>query len=306
MNKRTSRRRHPGKRRKQTAKSMFIRGFLQSFFIVAILLTAGIVGYQTTMKLWMVEEEPDLMAEEPESTPISITTPSIDEVSKNLIFCYDAETHVISKLILEVFHCERKQMTYITIPTSTQFTMSDVLYKKLIAVQPSIPQIIRLSTMTRYLDASVIFDYGVLMVEDMLGLEISYYTVLPVKLYQSVYEEKSIPDGISASSLLIGESEQQQETSVEAEVFTQKYLEYLETIESAEELSTYIEEVYASLQSNLALEEKMNYLESYCKTSEEDVSFTRIAGEDRNSGFVLDREKARQQLQQLGAMEMRD
>jgi hypothetical protein len=306
LNKRTSRKRHPGKRRKQTAKSMLIRGFLQSFFIVAILLIASVVGYQTTMKLWMVEEEQSRVVEEPEPTPVPITTPSIDEVSKNLIFCYDTETHAIRKLILEVFHCERKQMTYITIPTSTQFTMSDVLYKKLITVQPSIPQMIRLSAVTRYLDASVIYDYGVLLVEDMLGLKISYYTVMPVEVYQSIFEEQSIPDGINAKSLLTGESEQPEDGSIVAEVFTQKYLEFLDTIESAEELSTYMEEVYATLQSNLTLEEKMNYLESYGKTSMRNVSFTRLAGEVNNSGFVLDQGKSWQQLQQLGAMEIKD
>ncbi|MDF2908014.1 MAG: putative rane protein [Herbinix sp.] len=296
--------------RKRTAKSMFIRGFLQSFFIVSILMAAGAFGYQMTMKLWMIEPEEIEITEEPVPTPIPITSPTVDEVSKNLIFCYDSETHRINKLVLEIFHCENKQMTYITIPMSTQFTMSDILYKKLITVQPSVPQIFRLSTMTRYLDPEVVFDYGVLMIEDMLELDVSYYTVLPIELYQAVFEERSVPEGIRANNLQASTNKKESSTEkkdtteaklIVAEVFQQEYVPILEKIESVEELSTYIEDMYDKLQSNLTLREKMNYLESYSKTSLEDISFTRIAGNDRNSGFVVDERLVLEQLLSLDA-----
>jgi hypothetical protein len=297
---------------------MFIRGFLQSFFIVAILLAAGVFGYQMTMKLWMIEPEKKEVVVEADPTPIPITVPSVDEVSKNLIFCYDFETHIISKLVLEVFHCEKKQLTYVTLPMSTQFTMSDILYKKLITVQPSIPQIFRLSTMTRYLEASVVFDYGVLMVEDMLELDISYYTVIPVDLYQTIFEERSVPEGIIMEDLLSGsdkkvsgeknkdaagrnESEQTIDKRIVAEVFQKEYIKTLDQIISVEELSTYLEDMYDKVETNLSLREKMNYLESYSKTSLKDICFTRIAGNDRNSGFVVDEKRAMQQLVDLGA-----
>jgi hypothetical protein len=279
---------------------MFIRGFLQSFFIVAILLVAGIIGYQTTMKLWMPPPEQTEVAEKPKPTVVPITEPSVDDVSKNLIFCYDSESHIISKLILEVYHCERKQLTYITIPMSTQFTMTDVLYKKLIAVQPSIPQVIRLSNMIRYLDTSEIFDYGVLMIEDMLDLDISYYSVMPTEFYQSLFEERSIPDGISAAGLL-SEAEPPEVEMVVAEAFTEDCIKRLDTLKDKEEISNYIETLYEEMKSNLSIDGKMNYLESYAMTSMKDVSFTRIGGYDRNSGFTLDESKVQQQLQELGA-----
>ncbi len=300
MKNKASRTKKTGKKRKQTAKSMFIRGFIQSFFIVAILLTVGIIGYQATMKQWMTLPEKTEVAKKPEPTIVPITEPSIDDVSKNLIFCYDSENHIISKIILEVFHCERKQLTYITIPMSTQFTMTDILYKKLIAVQPSIPQMIRLSTMIRYLDSSVIFDYSVLMIEDMLDLDISYYSVMPTELYQSIFEERSIPDRMNAASHL-SEEEQPEAGMVVAEVFKEEYIELLDTMKSKEEISSYIEKLYEEMKSNLPIDGKMNYLESYSMTSMDDVSFTRIGGYDRNSGFAVDESKVQQQLQELGA-----
>ena len=314
MDKRTSRKRGQRHKRTQTAKRMFIRGFLQSFFIVAILLSAGILGYQTTMRLWWVAPKEVVMREEMAPTPVPITVASVDEVSKNLIFSYNPDTHIINSLILEVFHCERKQLTYITIPLSTQFTMSDILYKRLIAVQPSIPQVFRLSTMTRYLSTEQVFDYGVLLLEDMLNLDISYYTVLPIDLFQAVFEEKNIVDGITAVTILDGienpfDGEQQgnygdelmqEQQPVVAQVFTRAYMEEMEGIRSVMELSTYIETMYDDLVSNLSLREKMNYLESYSKTSWKDIRFTRIAGYDRNNGFAMDESRVLLQLQSLG------
>ena len=297
----------------QSAKRMFIRGFLQSFFIVAILLTTGILGYQTTMRLWWIDPGEVGMREVTVPTTMPVTVAKVDEVSKNLIFSYNSDTHIINKLILEVFHCERKQLTYITIPLSTQFTMSDILYKRLIAVQPSIPQVFRLSTMTRYLGSEQVFDYGVLLLEDMLNLDISYYTVLPVDLFQAVFEEQSIMDGMTAVHLLEGiadplTEEQQGNNEIDgmqgqqpivAEVFTKEYMEEMEAIHSVEELSTYIETIYDDLVSNLSVREKMNYLESYSKTSWNDIRFTRIAGYDRNNGFVMDENQVLRQLQRL-------
>lgn len=291
------------------------------------------------MKLWMIPEKEAVVEAQPEPTQEPISVPSVDEVSRNLIFCYDAETNIISKMVLEVFHCGRKQLTYITIPTETQFTMSDILYRQLIAVQPSIPQMLRLSAMTRYLDASVVFDYGELMAEDMLGLEISYYTVMPVELYQTIFEEKSISAGITAADILEGSydtsdkqaaqvAEDKQEGSpvaqdavpedkqvdspaeteqksnpVVAQVFTKDYIKTIDKLDSAEQISTYIEELYSTLQSNLPVVQKMNYLESYNKTSLADVSFTRLAGFDKNSGFVMDQALVQQQLQELGVFD---
>lgn len=303
--------------KKKSAKSIFIRGFLQSFFIVAILLTAGVVGYQSTMKLWMVEEQKPVVVRAPEPTPVPITTASVDDISKNLIFCYDSDTNTISKLVLEVFHCEKKQLTYITIPMNTQFTVSDQLYEKLILYQPSIPQMIRLSTITRYLEASVLFDCVTLMVEDLLGLPVSYYTVLPAQLYQTVFEEKRIISGTTAEELLSQKSVQKKDKAVsgkngasdpdqpeeflEAEVFTKEYLTFLGTLDHEEEIEAYIEEVYTAVTSNLSVFDKMNYLDSYSATSLNDVAFTRIAGEDKNSGFAVELSSAVRQLNELEA-----
>lgn len=302
------------KKQKHNIKSMFLKGLLQSFFIVVILLGAGVLGYNTTMKLWMTDEEAPEVTQAPESTPQPITTASVDDISKNLIYCYDGGK--ITGLVLEIFHCEKKQMTYITIPLDTQFTMSDTLYKKLIVVQPATPQIIRLSSITRYFEPDLVFDYGVLILEDMLKLKISYYTVVPQELYDTIFSEQEIAQkadqknvmdetgmaGNADNSNKLDVTKDAEDTAkVPAFVFTDDYRKFMEGIKTEEELKSYIEDIYPSLITNLSLQDKMNYLESYVNTQPINVTFERLPGKQLNSGFILDEIKTSERLSELTA-----
>ena len=298
----------------KSIKSMFIRGFLQSFFIVAILLAAGVAGYQLTIKRWTVQEQVQEVLQVPEPTKTPISEVRMDDISKNLIFCYDSDTNTIRRLVLEVFHREKKQLTYLTIPMNTQLVLSDTLYKELVLYQPAMPQMLRLSAVAGYLEDPVIFDCVVLMVEDLLELPISYYSVLPDALYGTIFEEKDILPDTTAKMLLSpqkpkqgksGDGKSGVETSgqtgevQEAEVFTGEYLKLLKTLDDEAELEAYMEELYQEMSSNLPLSDKMNYLDSYFGISMEDISFTRIAGENKNSGFAVDLIGAIRQLNKL-------
>jgi hypothetical protein len=306
------------KNTKNKAMKMFLRGFLQSFFIVAILLGIGVLSYQATMHFGKKPEEGVIVAyqEQPESTQISEA--SAEKVSKNLIYSYNEKTKEIEKLVLEIFHSEKKQLTYITIPVRTQFTMSDALYRKLVLVHPAMPQMITLFTMTRYLDKDTMFDYGVMMVEDLLGQDISYYTAIPNKIYNTIFEEQNITEEVTTADNqtennqaevnqtandALDESEEaamkEQGQAIQVEVFTEKYTDFLRTLETSEDVSTYLEELLSTVQSNLSLQDKLSYLESYCNTPYENISFDQIKGENNNSAFVIDLGLASQQLEEL-------
>ncbi len=313
----------PKRQKKKTAKSMLIKGFLQSFFIVTILLGAAAVGYQTTLKLWSVTEKEPVIVE-PTPTPEPITIPSVDEVSKNLIYCYDKEDHRISRLLLEVFNCQRKELAYLTIPLDTQLTMSDTLYRKLVVINPEMPQIIKLSSIAKYMDEKAIFDYGVVMTEELLGIDISYYTVIPDDIFTEIFEERVVPGGTSVADFLPEEERPEkerpeEEKPVEAQpsvtvteeaneeeiqsdptqVFAEQYIEKIRGLDTKVKIETYLEELYPKLTSNLPLQDKINYIESYSELTAEHVIFLRLAGEERNSGFTVDLLKASIQLQEL-------
>ncbi len=287
-----------------------MKGFLQSFFIVAILLSAAVVGYQITLKLWSVEvEEPRNVHMTP--TPEPITVPSVDDISKNLIYCYDEKDHRVSRMLLEVFNCQRKELAYITIPINTKLTMSDMLYRKLIVIKPEIPQIIKFSTITRYLDKKTVFDYGVLMAEELLDTDISYYTVIPEDLFTEIFEERVIPASISIADYfseeekpmptVTGTASEKELRPEPTQVFTSQFNENIKNLDTEAKIKAYLEELYSKLTSNLPWQDKVNYIECYSEISAEQVIFLRLAGKEQNSGFEIDPIRATRQLQELTA-----
>lgn len=294
------------KRKKQTAQRMFIKGFLQSFFIVAILLGAAAVGYQATMKFLSVEQEiPEVIELTP--TPEPIIVPRVEEVSKNLIYCYDKEDHRISRILLEVLNCRTEKLAYVTIPLDTKLVMSDTLYRKLAVIRPEIPQIIKFSSITKYLEGGNLFEYGVLMAEDLLGTDISYYTVISEDVFTEIFEERVVPTGSSMAGFLqkeetpseTGAADEMEIHSEPTQVFTRQYIEEIKELDTQAKIQDYMMELYPKLTSNLPLQDKINYIESYSELTAEKVIFLRLAGEERNSGFEVDPVQAAVQLQEL-------
>ena len=272
---------------------------LKYVIIILFLLTVGIFGYALTIYFFTDPDSDILVVNQIQQEQEPITKASIDDISKNLIYGYDKKTGEINHIVLEIFHCKKKQLTYITIPTRTQFTMSDTLYRKLVPDYPSIPQVIKLSAMSKYLDDDTRFDYGVLILEDLLGIDISYYTAIP----QEIFDEIFTMDEITRVKDTDAEDEKTEDDVnkevVQAAVFKASYKKKMEKLKTKEDLSNYLEELYSEITSNLSLHDKMNYLDSYCKTSISNVSFDLIRGDDRNSAFVMNTTLAEKQLAQL-------
>lgn len=280
---------------KKSAGKIFARGFIWSFIIIFAMLIVGVISYGIVMHVWNVPEpvQEELIPTR-QQEDASITEPVIEAISKNLIFHFDDETGEIKNMLLEIYHLEEKRMQFITIPIRTQFTMSDSLYRKLVLVDPTIPQVIRLSNITKYFDKDTVYDYGVLLAEDLLGVDISYYTAIPGSVYKSIFISKKFADEKrnTSTSEMIGN-----DGDLTYEVFSDDYVAFLKSMKTTEELSDYIEVIYPSLQSNLSLFGKMNYVEGYSKTSLTNVTFDLIQGINQNSAYVIDQALAKQQIE---------
>lgn len=265
-----------GDRVKNRTRGLFARKFIKSFVFVLVFFIVGGLSYKIVMSLWDVPEAQGISPiQSNEPNKEQITVPSIDDISKNLVFIVNSDTGDLKHLLLEIFHCEDKRMEYITIPIRTQISLSESLYQKLILVHPAIPQVMKLSAMTGYFDEDVIYDYSVLIIQEQLGIEISYYTVVPEDLYDTMFT--SIDNTYNA--------------------FSNDYKEFIRSIKSAEELSDYIEETYPKLISNISLFEKMNYFESYLQTPLNKVTFNLINGNDKNSAYYIDKTLAKKQIE---------
>lgn len=271
---------------KRNTGRYFLKIFIMSFFIVVLLLSAGVLSYKAVMHFWQPKED-STVAYQNETLPEKSSRVVIEEISKNLIICYDKSTKNITKIVLEILNSHSKQLTYVTVPVRTELTLSGSLYKKMIIDCPEVPQVLKLSTLSKYLVPDKAFEYEVLIIENLLGIKISYYTAIPSDTYDTIFTQKSVKKaGFDAVSM---------------EVFSKDFNSYLETLTSRDALAAYLEEIYASIDSSLALKDKKKYLDYYSEALPEHVSFELIEGYNQNSAYTIDMEDAAQQLSLLTA-----
>lgn len=274
------------------AGKLFLNGLFKSFIFITLLLLAGVLSYHALFRLFHIPEEVDKVSLSPTPEPESITTASIDDISKNLIYCVDDNGEVI-KFLLEVFNCAERKLSYFTIPAQTRITMSDNLYRELILVNPTVPQIMILSGITKHFPEGASYEYGALLIEELLDLKLSYYTVVPSDLYETVFvtEEAVRIAGAEPSSNQIAGGR-----AYPREVFSEEFLTKLHKIKTEDELKSYLEAGYESIISNLSFEGKLNYLDSYLKLTTGNIDFEVIAGENTNSAYVIDKSGAAEQI----------
>ncbi len=273
------------------AGKIFLNGLLKSFICIALVLGAAVLSYHFAFRLFHIPEDVEEVTAGFVTEQQRITTASLEDISKNLIFCVDDSGEVL-RLLLEVYPCAQKRMSYITIPVETRIMMSDTLYQKLILINPSVPQLMKLSGITKHFPEGTAYEYGVLLIEELLNIKLSYYTVMPIELYESVFRTEE-PNEAAMES---GDGPERVEGAYPREIFSKDFLTRIHNIRTEEELRDYLEEVYEELQSNLPLEDKMNYLDSYLKLRIDSITFDLIAGEKTNSAYVIDRSKAAEQL----------
>lgn len=277
-----------GEHMKKRASKMFTTGLIKSLLFFVFLTIISVLTYKLVMHFYGIDDEIVKDAIPSVKEQIIITEASIEDVSKHLIYCVNEETGDIEKLVLEIFDCENTMLYYITIPIKTQLTLSEALHRELVLVKPSIPGFLKLSAITGYLPMETVYEYGVLMIEELLNIKISYYTVVPQSTYEDVFETEEIKQNVDRQENL--------EPIYPREVFSDVLLEHLHTIKTETELRNYIEELYDKISSNLSFEDKLNYMESYISTPGSNIVFDVIAGVDSNSAYTIDEIVAAKQL----------
>lgn len=265
---------------RKSAGKIFVTGFLKSLLFLILFAAISMGSYKLVMYFYGVEDSNAIETIPSVKKQTLITEARIDDLSKHLIYCVDEDTGDITKLILEIYDCQKLMLYYLTIPIKTQLTLSDSLHRELVLIKPSIPGFLKLSAITGYLPQETAYEYGVLIIEELLKIQISYYTVVPQSIYDTVFE----------TELIKGKANNQQSTenAFPREVFSDVFLEHLSTIKTETELRNYIEELYRKITSNLSFEDKLNYIESYLNTPGENIVFELIAGEESNSAYTID------------------
>lgn len=272
--------------KKKSVGQIFIRVFLQSFFIMIILIGVGVASYKLTTYYYKITEK-EVSAEDKDAVKDIVDDVKIDRVSKNLIYHVDSKTGEIKHLILEIFSMDTYNLDYITIPVNTEFAMSNELYQRIYANHSDVPQIVKISNMSEYFSKDTKYSYGALLIEDLLGVDISYYTVLEDTVYNQVFTEDSLS---------------QMDTEKEAErkqIFTDDFYDEIEQLTDEALIIDYLESFYKKIESNLTIKNKLKYAASYVFVNKDYIHFYIIPGTAKESNFTVSIEEAKSLLQEI-------
>lgn len=266
------------KNKKNKAGKIFLRIFLKScIYIGGFLLIAGI-SYKVTM----------LYYENTENIGGNLSLSGVfdeleadgkvEDISKNLILVTGEDDERIQGILIEIFNNSTGNLDYITVPKNLEFTMSYELYKKLATVNGDIPQIIRIGKIHNYFQGEGMYQCVQILLEDLLDISFSYYTVIPVGVYKDMFTKEK-ESGI--------------------QIWKETYKKQMEQLDTKEKYEEFFKRYYEKVKSNLSYDNKCSYISGYLAGGPKQVAFSKVSGENVDRIFSIAVEQTNSQINQI-------
>lgn len=253
---------------------LFIRRFIVSTFWLIVLIAIGIASYKVTIAYYDTTGGPRNERMAGIINEYFGETEDVEEVSKNLILS-QTDDGEINHIVLGIFNTTTENLDYITIPEDTRFTISNELYQKLCNAGSEAPQIIRLEDADQYFSESTLYGYMVVLLEDMLGMNIGYYTVIPEERFDEVFSKTPTTDGYNVYTI------------------SQGFLGETSSLSDEESLKEFLKEEAENYKSSLSLQGKYEYISGYLGVMEECIYAHSLYGTQKEEYFEVDIEESR-------------
>ncbi len=305
---------------KKNAVMFFLKSLLKSLVVILSVLGVGVISYKVSYEVLsrrLQEGKLDVKQQELEEI---LDQAQKDTVSKNLIYVVNEKKN-ITHMLLEICNTNTNNMDYITIPVRTDYIIPAKMYQKLCEVDEEVPQIVRLAKLRHYfanLEDEKAFGYSELIIERLLGTEISYYTVISDEIYKSHYQSRpmtttytKISDAAeeTADATASPEAEQGKKkkysssVTMKVSVISDTYANQLKAIAGDEsKIMDYIKAQYAQeedIMSNLTVYNKIGYMESYVQMNCDNYHYWGIPGSFNGKLFTVDEISAKAFLSKL-------
>lgn len=280
------------KKKKKSAGKVFLVGFGKSLLIIGMLFLTGFASYKVSLFYF---NERGVAGDSKASLVIRELYGSVEveDISKNLIYSVDKDSGKIKGLVLEIFNTNTGNMDYITIPVSTEITISNELYQKLAKAGCEAPQIIKISAIHKYFSETAMYEYGELILNDLLGIDIGYYTVMEPEEFQKIFEKTEYKEAVR-----IEEAAQIQ--TVEQWILKDTWVNELKAVEKDEKaVKDYIEAVGGNWESNLSVRSRKKYAADYLKWNIDNTYFHTIPGIKEEKSYEAFPEEAKALVEQL-------
>lgn len=272
--------------KKKSIAKVFILSLLKSILGIAIIIAVGFASYK--ISYMVLSNNSENVGTSSNEIKDIVEEAQTDEISKNLI--YVSNDNKISHLMLEICNTKTNNMDYITIPVGTDYTIPTEMYQKLSTVNQEIPQIIRIGRLKQYFQNDEdAYGYGELIIEKMLGVKISYYTVLDQETYLNHYSRRNTEVKFKPLSLAESSSEKSVTVTEKINVASRSYVNQLKDIKGDQnKIAEFIKDQYERVDSNLTVYNKIGYVESYEKMDPDLIHYWGIPGKYSDKIFAVD------------------
>lgn len=263
----------------------FVRGFVRTGCMMLLMFIVGFTTYKLTIGVYKLTHKDEKQTSNGSNTIANDGT--ADNICKNLIYITDEEDN-IQGVILEILNTYTNNLDYVTIPIDTQFSLSTDLYQRLYAKNQQMPQIITLKNLNAYFDKSTRFVYGKLMMNELLGTELSCYTIINIETAESIFTEET-------RTILLETGEQAQGSVY---VLKDSIIESVSG-EEAYSMKEYLARFYEVAKSNLSLELKQKYASTYRNVNRDYIYYHIIPGVQEIDYYDADTELTKEFITQL-------
>lgn len=248
--------------------------FCKTIGIILLLIGIGTLSYYLTMLF--LEKTARVERSTKYEHVIDINTGS---ESSNLIYSYDEKSKKIDAMVLELFDCHTKNMTYITIPANTQITLSGQSYEELLKKSGKLPQLVTMSKINDYFSGDVAYEYGIKILQEELKADIGYFTAMTSTEFKKCFEAE---DGKKkkyrpAKSLLDAASANKE----------------------ADQMDDFIESKWDSLISDITLSQKQRYSKDLVQVKRDTIRTYRVYGSESSGVFKLDKSKNQKFIEKI-------
>ncbi len=268
--------------KKQSVARIILVNFLRTIGIMVLLVGVGVLSYYLTM-LYLRQTD----RVEPSTKYTHVIPVSAGSESSNLIYSHNKESGKVEGMILELFAQDTKNMTYVTIPVDTKITISQDTYQKLIQVNQSLPQTVKMEDIPNYFAGDVAFEYGIMILQEVLPVDIGYFTAIASDKFNVYYEYgKKISDCFTP---------------------TDAYLSTLRKCTTEADMKDLIEDMWDDADSNhenyqtsdITLNQKLNYAQALAGVNWDLVHAYAVKGTKETDGFVIDGKKSKKLINKI-------
>ena len=239
----------------------------KTFMVVILMMVVGVASYQFTMKYYEVKSD-----ETEENSIIDIVGDvSAGEISRNIIYSVNSADSKIEAVVVEVLNTLTGNLDYLTIPAEYQITVDNEMYQRLYAAGVDVPQIMKLAQLNKFFKDDTSYEYGIILLEKALGLDIGYYTAMPSDKFNEIFvmDETAgyyrLTDAVTAEASALADTEAMQ---------------------------TFIKEKCETYTTNIKIKSKLKYAENYKNVAAEYIYYYVVPGEMADGVYVADAKKS--------------